>query len=673
MRRHVTFLFFLGIILFCIHGAAAAVPPPVKVIQNPVTPLPTTTVERDGVVVTTVTTAAPAVGDLAISSVPAGATVILDGQPAGTTTYFGRSMREGSHSVTLKLAGYLDVTDMVVITRASLTQKSYTLVPATTVPVVSKGLLSINSTPSGAVILVDRSNVGTTPLARLSLAAGSHAIVVQKPGYSDVTDTVIITTDSVTVKSYSMIPVPQTVNKTTITPVKPAIIPATNRMPLADQLKALGPVTIQPVVIRVGNHTKSPILTTVSPYFHYQFNTQNVTDPSGYHTPSVQTFPVSYIEVDTYNTYLPTSRLMTSAEVAPTPVWGDFDTVFIKKSDTAYRNTNFRWISVDPTATAFYQVSRYPFSDNASRWQNEYVPGLVASGPATDVYKDDEGFHYFTLNFAPIANHNPSSPPFYTGVVNLDPTVPGQGKPMALAKIPFTGSGIWYKPAQFGPVAIPMPAGIAQIPAGELTEQDLGNPNRNMILSEEVSPVAFDITPITTMISEMDQTFYVRIVPIGKNGTAGIPTMPVTVTVKRPQPCPDTGSGEVQEDVVIRPPSAEVKSFYTTVFIPDWIHTDDTGKIVTRTHFVTVASPPFCSDPGEVNAQFCKKFGGNQPGYHFYADPEGEHWYDTVIDIIDGLFMAFKTIANSVSAAWDKINAYAVKFTALTIQGSDRL
>ena len=676
MRKHVTFLFFLGIILFCIHGAAGAVPPPVKVIQNPVTPLPTTAVERDGVVVTTVTMAAPAVGDLAISSVPAGATVILDGQPAGTTTYFGRSMREGSHSVTLKLAGYQDVTDMVVITRASLTQKSYTLVPATTVPVAGKGLLSINSTPSGAVILVDRSNVGTTPLSRLPLAAGSHPIAVQKPGYSDVTDTVIITTDTVTVKSYSMIPVPQTVNKTTITPVKPAIIQTTNRIPLADQLKALGPVTIQPVVIRVGNHTKSPILTTISPYFHYQFNTENVTGPTGYKTPTVQTFPVSYIEVDTYNTYLPTSRLMTSAEVAPTPVWGDYDTVFIKKSDKVFNNANFRWISVDPTATAFYQVSRYPFSDNATNWQNEYVKGLITSGPAKDVYKDDEGFHYFTLNFAPIANHNPSDPPFYTGIVNLDPTVPGQGRPMDLAKIPFTASGIWVKKARFGPVTIPLPAGIAQIPAGEATEQDLGNPNRNMILSEEMSPVAFSTTPIATMLSEMDQTYFVRIVPIGQNGTAGIPSMPVAVTVKRPQPCPDTGSGTVQEDIVVKPPSAEVRSFYTTVFVPDWIHTYDNGALASRAHFVTVAAPPQCSAKAtgnqmtdSLNAKLCSMYGGTEPGYHFYADPEEEHWYDTVWEIIKGLFEAFTTVANAVSAAWNEINNLAVQIAAYAVQG----
>jgi len=671
MRKYITLLFFLGIFLCCIHGAGAAVAPAGK---NPVT-VPTTTAERDGVIVTTVTTVVPAVGDLSISSVPAGASVILDGQTMGTTTYFARSLREGSHSVTLRLAGYQDVNDMVVITRATLTQKSYTLVPATTIPVVGKGLLSINSTPSGAGILIDGRNVGSTPLSRLPVASGSHTVVLQKPGYSDMVSSVMITTDMVTAKSYSLSPVPP-VNKTTPTITTPASIQSTSRTRLADQLKALGPVTIQPVVIRVGNHTKSPILTTISPYFHYQFNTQNVTDPAGYHTPTVPTFPVSYIEVDTRNTYLPTSRLMTSVEVAQSPEWGDYDTIFIKKTDTVFRNSNFRWISADPTATAFYQVSRYPFSDNATNWQNEYVQGLVASGPAKDVYKDDEGFHYFTLNFAPIANHNPSDPPFYTGIAQLDQTVPGQGKPMDLAKIPFTSSGIWIKPARFGPVSIPLPAGIARIPAGEVTEQDIGNPNRNMILSEEMSPVAFSTTPIATMFSEMDQTYFVRIVPIGQSGTAGIPTMPVAVTVKRPQPCPDTGSGTVQENIIVKPPSAEVRSFYTTVFVPDWIRTDDKGALVSRAHFVTVAAPPQCSAKATgnptidtLNSELCNQYGGTEPGYHFYADPEEEHWYDTAWDIIKGLFSAFTTVANSVSAAWNEINKFAVQIAAYAVTG----
>jgi hypothetical protein len=174
MRKLLTLLIFFGIFLCCIQSAGAAVQHSGITIKQPIT-LPTTTLQRDGVGVTTVTTVVPAVGDLAISSVPAGMSVILDGQTLGITTYFARSLSEGSHSLTLRLTGYQDSVDTVIITRATLTQKSYTLVPAAPAAAVSgKGLLSIDSTPSGTVILIDRGNYGTTPLTRRPVVTGSQ-------------------------------------------------------------------------------------------------------------------------------------------------------------------------------------------------------------------------------------------------------------------------------------------------------------------------------------------------------------------------------------------------------------------------------------------------------------------------------------------------------------------
>ncbi|MEI7856717.1 MAG: hypothetical protein WCH85_04360, partial [Methanomicrobiales archaeon] len=329
----------------------------------------------------------------------------------------------------------------------------------------------------------------------------------------------------------------------------------------------------------------------------------------------------------------------------------------------------------DKDITAFYQVSRNPFNDNASEWQNPYVAGLVASGPAKDVYLDQDGFHYFTLNFAPIANHNPANPSYYTGTVKLDQTLPGQGKPMELATIPFTGTGFWYSSLMIGPVPVPVPKSFAQIAVGELTEKDLGYPNRNIILSESAAFSA-PSSPLGSMISEQDQTYYVRIVPIAKNGTAGIPAVPVTVTVKRPQPCPADSPGDVKSEILIKPPSAQITSFYMTLLIPDWIRTDQNGALVSRAHFVTVAPPPYCSAPvtgntmmDSANVQFCCMYGGSEPGYHFYADPAESHWYDTVWDIIKGMFMALKAVTNSVSAAWAQINNIVVQIAAVAVQG----
>ncbi|MEI8330530.1 MAG: hypothetical protein WCF90_02585 [Methanomicrobiales archaeon] len=101
---------------------------------------------------------------------------------------------------------------------------------------------------------------------------------------------------------------------------------------------------------------------------------------------------------------------MSSVKVVNDPVWTDRDVVIIKPTDTFYDNTKLRWISLDKDATAFYQVSRKPFSDNVHGWQNQYMPVLVASGLAMVVYLDKECFHYFFLNFAPVATHDTAQP-----------------------------------------------------------------------------------------------------------------------------------------------------------------------------------------------------------------------------------------------------------------------
>lgn len=576
--------------------------------------------------------------------------------------------------------------------------RTVAVIPVTTTaaPVSAQiGAISIGSTPSGASVIIDGTTMGVTPFTTRTLVVGTHSLVLQLSGYSDYTTSFTIQADQLNQQSYTLTPVPATtLQRMTIIPTPtptpsptsqpiavqvtatPAPAPQAPARSLAGQLAALGPVTIQPVTIRVGNHTKTPFLTTLSPYFSYQFNTGKVISPVGFHSPTVQTFPTSYIEVDTLNTPLASTRPVSGSEMAYSATWADDTNVFIKTTDTVYDDPNFRWISIDPTATAFYQVSRYPFSDNASRWQNQYVPGLVASGPVKDVYTDSEGFHYFALNFAPIANHNPSDPPIYSGLVHLDPTVPGQGKPMGLAKIPLTGSGIWYRNANLGPVTIPVPDSFADIPAGTVTEQDVGNPNDNMVLSAYGAPSQQEFSAIGSMLADMDHTYYVRIVPIAKNGNPGVPTIPVTVTVKRPKPCPSQAPGNVQNNVLVKPPSAAISGFYMTLLVPWWIETYQDGSLAARAHFVTVATPPFCSVQSTgnqmtdtINAQSCSMYGGSQPGYHFYADPAESHWYDTVWDIITGLFQAFATVANAVSAAYNSINNLVVQIAAYAVQG----
>ena len=610
-------LFLLLVLLFVVipFGASAtSIPPtsptPVPSLARLVQPIR---------VLPVVTTQAPAV-TLVLDSVPAGAQVTIDGIVVGRTPYASGTLSAGSHTLVLSMTGYADYPATFTISPALQTRLSYTLNALPTVPV---------TVPVSSV---------TTPILR----------------------------------------VPVTPLKT-ITPFTPAL-PPSPVLPqgnLSTIMKFPVPVSINPVVIRVGNHTFSPHLTTLSPYFSYQFSAPAAAGTNPWHVPDVLTTPTSYIEVDTLNVYLPGSHVMSSAEMALDPVWGQEDSVPITTDAKFFNNTNFRWISAESGVTGLYQVSRFPFDSNASRWQNQYVPGLVESGPVKDLHVDSDGFHYFSLNFAPVANHKFGDPPLYTGVAKIDETVPGRGMTMGSFQIPGTEIGIYTKKAKIGPVSVPYPAAIGTIPSGAMTEARLGNPNENTIISTSASFSGAGASALESALQDMPQTYYVRVVPIRHDGSAGIPTMPVTVTVVRPKPCPPTPPANSVNYVEAKPPSAEIASFYMTSFVPDWIHTDQDGKLVSRAYFVTVAKPPYCDAPsqqqdpmfGQLNSQLCSFYGGGQAGYHFYADPKENHWYDTVWDIVVGLFGAFTQVIHAVSAAWTGIQNVVVEIAAVAVQG----
>lgn len=557
--------------------------------------------------------------------------------------------------------------------------------PATTAAPVINGL-SVESSPEGAVVIVDGINRGKTPVTVRPLSAGPHSVIVTLDGYGDVAERVIIPDvrgGTVVRVSYRLVPVTAapTAARTAAITTKPVTsapvrvvttvpVPARTTIPvrnLTAEFRFPQPVSIDPVTISAGGRNRTLHLSTLSPYFRYQLGAA----PGAVLAPDIRTMPTSFIEVDRYNVYLPGSHLMSSVEMAVDPVWSDADTVYIAATDRFYNNTNFRWIALEQGVSGFYQISRSPFDDNASRWQNEYVPGLVCSGPVKDVHVDSDGFHYFTLNFAPVANHNPSDPPFYTGVGKVDETVPGKGTAMGVFKIPVINLGIWTRKSTAGLPGIPVPAGISFIPAGELTETELGNPNGNILLTDPDRSLLRTSTFAEAAIANLPRTYYVRVVPIRADGTAGVPTIPVTVTVVRPQPCPPDGPADVTKDITIRPPSASVASFYMTSFVPDWIHTDQNGELVSRARFVTVAPNPSCSAAAtgntmadQMNAQSCAMTGGSEPGYHFYADPAESHWYDTVWEIITGVFSAWSQVINAVSSAWEQIKAAAIQIAA---------
>jgi hypothetical protein len=109
------------------------------------------------------------VGNLIITSKPDGATVTVDGKPAGTTPV-EHDVPYGSHTVRVSLDGYKPETRDVGIHVRKLP------LPFTLQPKTRTGIVKL-SAPGAARVLVDGNDVGVLP-ARFTLNEGSHEFQV---------------------------------------------------------------------------------------------------------------------------------------------------------------------------------------------------------------------------------------------------------------------------------------------------------------------------------------------------------------------------------------------------------------------------------------------------------------------------------------------------------------
>ncbi len=91
--------------------------------------------------------------------------------------------------------------------RAKPPENPYWNVTVQPAPGVANGSLSIASSPSGASVTVDGQYRGTTPLTVGDLSAGSHALRLSLPGYSDAAQSPIVSAGQTTAISISLIPI----------------------------------------------------------------------------------------------------------------------------------------------------------------------------------------------------------------------------------------------------------------------------------------------------------------------------------------------------------------------------------------------------------------------------------------------------------------------------------
>ncbi len=114
--------------------------------------------------------------EVTVATAPAGATLLLDGEPSGTTPAT-LEILSGERQLILRLATYSDaVIDLSVVAGQPQDLGTLTLDPA-------EGLLQVSSNPSGANVTLDGEFLGQTPLEIAVAPSRDQRLVLSRPGY----------------------------------------------------------------------------------------------------------------------------------------------------------------------------------------------------------------------------------------------------------------------------------------------------------------------------------------------------------------------------------------------------------------------------------------------------------------------------------------------------------
>lgn len=117
-------------------------------------------------------------GLISIDSTPQGASVTVDGESVGKTPLIDLPLSEGEHQLQLEEARHLPLRQTLQVTGRGVKQDvALELAPAW-------AMVTIDSVPSGASILLDGEAAGTTP-ATVEVLQGEHQLILQLPTFAD--------------------------------------------------------------------------------------------------------------------------------------------------------------------------------------------------------------------------------------------------------------------------------------------------------------------------------------------------------------------------------------------------------------------------------------------------------------------------------------------------------
>jgi hypothetical protein len=142
---------------------------------------------------------------LQVNTSPSGAELTFDETQFGKTPASVRDIAPGEHSLTISKEGYEKRNEKINIASGEKKTVEYTL---TQVPIPIKATLSVNTSPSGAQLSVDRIQVGTTPANIQDMAAGEHLLTLWKTGYLNRNERINIASGEKKSVEYALTPIP---------------------------------------------------------------------------------------------------------------------------------------------------------------------------------------------------------------------------------------------------------------------------------------------------------------------------------------------------------------------------------------------------------------------------------------------------------------------------------
>jgi hypothetical protein len=122
-------------------------------------------------------------GAIAVTSVPPGASIEVDGRSVGSTAASPLEVDDLSLGKNYKVTARLDGYETAELIAAPGKQPA----PVTVKLVPKQSVVTVDSDPQAATVLVDGQERGPTPLALTDLAAGTeHELTLRRTGYSDI-------------------------------------------------------------------------------------------------------------------------------------------------------------------------------------------------------------------------------------------------------------------------------------------------------------------------------------------------------------------------------------------------------------------------------------------------------------------------------------------------------